>query len=516
MIPRLLEFKNTKHRESIRSVLDKVGFNEKAILELMGGHDVSSVSARDPAEQLYLTRGGSSLEVLVRLFLIGVSVERDVVSRVLRPTALESWIQAGLLVEEDDPGQLSGAVHLLPFNGLLLAFDTRASLKAGQEDFVMGLGKSSLTLANLTVRRPSRRTLDLGAGGGIQALLAAKHSQRVIATDRNPRAVQFARFNAQLNGIDHLEAREGDLFEPVAGEKFDLVVTNPPFVISPERQYIYRDSGLKGDEVCQAIVHQVPTLLEEGGYCVMLCNWAHLRGEDWQQRLENWWHGTGCDALVLRSETTSSEVYATTWIKHTELAQPHDFIHRLEQWKQYYDQQGIEQISAGVIVLRRRTITGDDNRFEGLHEDSRRGNWFEIQNTPKTMLGPCGDHVVRRFEAMDYLDSLGDDSALLNTALRINPDTRLTYQCQPASDGGWAIAELRLSRTTGFVYHDKVDTVMAEFLGHCTGDKTCGQLITEYAVKLEADPGELAKQTLPIIKQLIRRDILDAPSNDQD
>ena len=355
MNPRPLEFKNASHCESIRTVLNQVGYHDQAILELMGGNDVSSVAARDPAEQLYRTRGGSPLEVLVRLFLIGVPVERDIVSRALRPTALEAWIQAGLLIEEDDPGQLSGAVNLLPFDGLLLAFDTRASLKAGQEDFVMGLGKSSLTLANLTVRTPSRRTLDLGAGGGIQALLAARHSQKVIATDRNPRAVRFARFNAQLNEIDHLEAREGDLFEPVAGEKFDLVVTNPPFVISPERQYIYRDSGLKGDEVCQAIVRQVPALLEEGGYCVMLCNWTHLRGQDWRQRLEGWWRDTGCDALVLRSETTSSEVYATTWIKHTELAQPHDFIHRLEQWKQYYDHQGIEQISAGVIVLRRRT-----------------------------------------------------------------------------------------------------------------------------------------------------------------
>ena len=132
------------------------------------------------------------------------------------------------------------------------------------------------------------------------------------------------------------------------------------------------------------------------------------------------------------------------------------------------------------------------------------------------MLGPCGEHVVRRFKAMDFLGSLTGDTALLDMAFRLNPDTRLTYQCQPAPDGGWAVAGLDLSRSTGFVYHDKVDAVMAEFLGRCTGEQSCRQLIQQYAAKLNADPEVLAQEILPILKQLIRRGILDPPSTGHD
>ncbi len=488
-------FTSPQHGQAIRLVFTHANYTDEAVLGLMGGTDVSSITATDPAEQLYRTRGRTPLEVLTRLFLISAPVDLDDVQGAVRPSSPQDWFDAGLIKKDPQTGLIIGTVNILPFQGLLLMYDTRSCLAAGREDFVMGLGKSSLTLANLTVRRPSRRTLDLGTGGGIQGLLAARHSQKVIATDRNPRAVQFAAFNAQLNEMPHMQAREGNLFEPVDGELFDLVVTNPPFVISPESQYIYRDSGLKGDEVCQTIVHNVGGFLEEGGYCVMLCNWSHLKDQDWTQRLEGWAQGTGCDALVLRSETTGADVYATTWIKHTELADPQHFERRLDQWLAYYAQQGIEQISAGVVILRKRT--------------GATPNWFETQDTPKTMLGPCGDDVIRRFEARDFLDTVTDDAALLASVLRIDPDTRLTHHCKPADDDGWAIVDMQLSRSNGFVYHDKLDTVMAHFLGQCTGQQPLSRLIEATAGGLNQPPEEFAKQVLPIIRQLIRRGVLE-------
>src|SRR6185369_14241112 len=97
------------------------------------------------------------------------------------------------------------------------------------------------------------RVLDLGCGQGLQALLAAPHAADVVATDRNPRAVSLTRLAAALNGSS-VAARQGDLLEPVTGELFDLVVSNPPFVVSPGRRYTYRDAGLEGDEVCRRLV----------------------------------------------------------------------------------------------------------------------------------------------------------------------------------------------------------------------------------------------------------------------
>src|SRR5690606_16888635 len=93
--------------------------------------------------------------------------------------------------------------------------------------------------------------LDLGTGCGIQAMHARRFARRVVATDISERALRYARLNAGLNGLDGIEFRLGSLYEPVAGERFDRIVTNPPFVITPRTPevpaYEYRDGGLEGD-----------------------------------------------------------------------------------------------------------------------------------------------------------------------------------------------------------------------------------------------------------------------------
>ena len=73
--------------------------------------------------------------------------------------------------------------------------------------------------------------LDMGTGSGVCALFAARHARRVVAVDINAAAVRCASINARLNHLDHrIEFRHGDLFAPVAGERFDLIVFNPPFL----------------------------------------------------------------------------------------------------------------------------------------------------------------------------------------------------------------------------------------------------------------------------------------------
>ena len=141
-----------------------------------------------------------------------------------------------------------------------------------REDHVVGLNPPALLLARLTVRRRVRTVLDLGCGGGVQALLAARHADRVVGTDLNPRAVAFARFNARLNGVENAELRAGDLFAPVRGERFDLVVSNPPYVVSPETHLLFRDGGRPRDSLCAEIVRRAGDHLEEGGFATILVN----------------------------------------------------------------------------------------------------------------------------------------------------------------------------------------------------------------------------------------------------
>ena len=99
---------------------------------------------------------------------------------------------------------------------------------------------------------------------------------------------------------------------------FDLIVSNPPFVISPESRYIYRDSGMAGDEVCRRICREAPRFMTDGGFCQIICNWAEYKGEDWRERLKTWFEASGCDVLVMRNQSRDVATYAATWLRHTE------------------------------------------------------------------------------------------------------------------------------------------------------------------------------------------------------
>src|SRR5690606_7733671 len=113
-------------------------------------------------------------------------------------------------------------------------------------DHVLGLGGASTTLTSWTPRPGVGRALDLGTGGGVQALHLSTHATAVVATDLSARALAYARFTAALNDLE-LDLRQGSLLDPVVGETFDLVVSNPPFVITPRAEgvplYEYRDGG---------------------------------------------------------------------------------------------------------------------------------------------------------------------------------------------------------------------------------------------------------------------------------
>src|SRR5207302_3979249 len=118
---------------------------------------------------------------------------------------------------------------------------------------VTGINNPAVLLSELAVRRPAELGLDLGCGGGIQSLLMSRHCERVIATDLNPRALEFTQLNARINGVSNIETRLGSLFEPVEGLGFDLILCNPPYVISPESQLLYRDSGMPADSLCRRL-----------------------------------------------------------------------------------------------------------------------------------------------------------------------------------------------------------------------------------------------------------------------
>lgn len=81
-----------------------------------------------------------------------------------------------------------------------------------------------------TLIPPGSIVLDMGTGSGVGAVFAARNAARVVAVDVNPEAVRCARINVLLHHAeDRVDVIEGDLFEPVADMRFDVILFNPPY-----------------------------------------------------------------------------------------------------------------------------------------------------------------------------------------------------------------------------------------------------------------------------------------------
>ena len=119
--------------------------------------------------------------------------------------------------------------------------------------------------------------------------------------------------------------------EPVADERFDLVATNPPFVISPAtgERLVYRDSGLPRDQVVEDIVRGLPDRLNPGGWGQVLANWIIARDQPWDERLAGWL-ADDCDALVVQREVLDPAAYVELWLRDAGLTD--DYLQRYDTW----------------------------------------------------------------------------------------------------------------------------------------------------------------------------------------
>ena len=102
-----------------------------------------------------------------------------------------------------------------------------------------------------------------------------------------------------------METLEGDLFAPVEGRRFDLIASNPPYVVSPSSRFIYRDGG--GGALTVRVVKAAGHYLREGGIASIMVNWPERQGVDAADELRRWVDGSGCDTWVIRTGTVPAD-----------------------------------------------------------------------------------------------------------------------------------------------------------------------------------------------------------------
>jgi SAM-dependent methyltransferase len=433
-------------------LLRVAGYESQRIQERLATGD--QLLARSPELPSYLRRLGDAdeLAVLLRLFLLGVPVARARLDELMSAQLQAHLAGAGLLVHDADV--MHGAARLVPHDELLIASDHAGAAEA-HADHVPGVHRPSVALAHLTVRGRGERALDLCTGNGIQAILLAAHAECVVATDLNERALAYAAFNATLNGADNVETRLGSFFEPVEGEQFDLVVANPPYVVSPESAYLFRDSGLPGDAVSEHVVRTAPAALAPGGFACLLIAWA-LDPDDPAERPRSWLAGSGCDAYLLHTSTDDPIETATVWNREL-LDRPKDYAAALDRWLAYYHELGIEQLGYACLVLRKRS-------------DGRDG-WLEAQQLPRAALRPAGRHVKKLFETRDRRPEVDSDGALLEQRLRVADDAVVTQDTRFAG-GRWHAESLTLRLEHGLPFSAELDATTARLIRELDGSKT--------------------------------------------
>ena len=466
-----------------RSILDEHHYGSEGLQRRFGISAPPKPGDRD--RLLHLTREASPDNAIVRLFLLGASLPGDTAD-VLPPALRDIGLEAGLLEAAD--GRIRPRVVIVPVKHLLFASDAFDVLGGDRaSDFVVPASTHAANyLRRLTLRDPVQRTLDLGCGCGIQALFAAAHSGQVIATDISEAAATYTRFNAALNGIDNVEVRIGDRYEPVAGETFDLIVSNPPFVLGPGQQFVYRDSRLDLDDFCRELAAAAPGYLADGGILQMLCESVEIDGESWPDRIRAWFKGTGCDAWVLHTPPLRPVHYAARRLSDVDADAAGQASH--EDWVDYFEKRRVAGIHPAMVTLRKRAGR----------------NWVHFHGVATDVEGEAGDAVRAGLEACDLLDRCADDEALLSVRLRLSPALRLQQQFARA-DEQWQPERSLLWMSNGLRMDTEVDMQIIAFLHQLNSGQTLRDVIDDFGKAVNADPGKLAADLLPVIRLFIGR-----------
>lgn len=478
--------------------LRTAGFDTAGVPELLGTGAHRALGRGEPAAALRATRDGSARSTLIRLFLLGATVDETAAVRALPTTGLPAALTQGVLERDGDRVRagLDIRPHATDETEFLLVSDLDSDVRPGpvRPDHVLGLGSASITLARAVVRDPVEKALDLGTGCGIQALHLAGHSDAVTATDVSPRALALAAATARLNG-QRWELREGSLYRPVADEQFDLIVSNPPFVIGDgTTRFTYRDSGLPGDDIGRALVEGARAHLRPGGTAQLLANWLVVGDADWRDRVGRWVAAAGCDAWVVQREIVDPAEYVGLWLADAgedgRSGGDRDAAQQLAQdWLDYFAAHRVRGIGMGMITLRRNDF-GDPS----VTMDEITGE--EI----------TGGEVTSFLHNRAWVASTGD-AELLATRFELAAQVILEQRALPGHEG-WNVVFRMARRQGGAGATLQLDEWGQALLAGCTGAAPLALLIELLASAHGVPTGALTEAILPSVRVAVIRGLL--------
>lgn len=476
---------DTDAAKTIGFALRAVGYSEASVEELLGEDAYSGDEGDALAEERRLPDG--RLATVMRIFFLQRPVPVTEAVEALGRGGVEALEATGLATVGEE---VVPRVRILPIGRLLVAADGYAR---GDDpaDYVAVYTPTSRLLDSLTPRPRVQRALDVATGSGIHALLAAAHADHVIATDVNDRALAFTKLNAALNGLTNVECRHGSLFEPVDGETFDLITCNSPYVVSPERRWVYRDAGFNADELSERVVGEAAAHLAEDGFATMLVSWLAEDEDEPDERAIEWAQRTGCDSWILSTWDADPLTHATTWNSHLD---GDELEQALDEWTAYFDELGVEWISEGAVLLHKRP-GGGEARVDSIEADD---------------VDTADEQIRRAFSNRARLTELGGSDALLEQRLSLEMAFWLEQELEP-QNGRAAIVESRIQLSEGTNTALEVERGVLDVVASLDGRTPLGDVISRVGERLGLSGSErprLEREALKTTEELLDLGVL--------
>ncbi len=447
-----LRFGTDEGFTALREFLGAAGYSEERIrhrLTVETMYDIRTVREGRPRRPVR-----DALDLLVHLFLDAEPATRRRAKKLLGD-GLELLQAAGLVT--DAPREcVKATVFLYPTRGYWIASDLYTNPRASRHGLASDAVYAAITpntrmfLTGLP-ETPCGDVLDLCSGTGIAALVAAREATHATAIDVTVRSTLFCEFNARLNGVYNVTALTGDLYAPVAGQRFERIFAHPPYIPTPRQKYIYRDGGEDGEMVTRRVIAGVPDHLLPGGIFYCCCAATDRKGAPLEQRVRAMLgeQADAFDVFVTTSSVHEPNAYYAEQMAKNRTAPPE--ARAILRGLRALD---VEQIAYGWIIIIR-------------HEEPRSALTLRRRIGRENVL--AATLHVRAWE-----QRAGDEAALqqlLDSKPRVSDHARLQVR-QQMRERRWAIEACAITTDSPFALTLEPSPEALGFVNRCDGTRS--------------------------------------------